>query len=328
VGSSVRGKGWFRGGVTTILLGGAVAGGVLVASDGGSEELEFPNRRGSEELDHFPNRATTGVPDGWVPDETHATTYEITAEGAVVEDVLMTDGADVVVKAENVTIRNFKLEGGSIVNRYAGNCYAGLVVEDSTFEPEPGQPYGPGDATIASGGFTARRVELYKRGEGYRGSDCGPITVEDSFAYIIGGAYPDACEDWHSDGFQAFHARGATFENNTIIFGTHCGTSPWFAGYGGDDPEVPSPNTGSYNVDRMLVAGAGYVFRQHLPGSVTGLRIVNNSWVIGPYSNRCSVISPWEAKLVTLTHDYTDPDGEFVVSSEGDEIDCESETVS
>jgi hypothetical protein len=38
---------------------------------------------------------------------------------------------------------------------------------------------------------------------------------------------------------------------------------------------------------------------------VTGLRIVNNSWVYGPLGDMdCSAISPWEAKLVTIDSNY------------------------
>ena len=69
----------------------------------------------------------------------------------------------------------------------------------------------------------------------------------------------------HSDGVQAVAGVGATARNNTIIFETSCGTSPWFV-------VNPSVNTGTYTVDRLLVSGGGYSFRQQVTGSVTGLR--------------------------------------------------------
>jgi hypothetical protein len=164
------------------------------------------------------------VPDGWVPAETRSTTFEITAGGAVVEDVLMTDGADVVVKAENVTIRTFKLEGGSIVIRYAGKCYPGLVVEDTTFEPEPGQPYGPGDATIASGGFTVSPPDVSSCTSAARATEAQ-----------IAARSPSRILRLHHRRHVPGRLRGlalerlpgvrrATFKNNTIIFGTHRGT--------------------------------------------------------------------------------------------------------
>jgi hypothetical protein len=50
----------------------------------------------------------------------------------------------------------------------------------------------------------------------------------------------------------------------------------------------------------MLVAGGGYTYRHQTPGYVRGLRIVNNGWRFGPIDNRCSVLSPWEAKIVNI----------------------------
>ena len=84
---------------------------------------------------------------------------------------------------------------------------------------------------IDAGGYTARRVEILKRGEGFRASDCGPVTVTDSFAYILGDT-PDCGRDLHSDGVQGVYAKGMTIRNATIIFGNDCGTSPYDIGYG------------------------------------------------------------------------------------------------
>jgi hypothetical protein len=252
----------------------------------------------------FPNRATTGVPAGWTPARTVTTDLTVTTPGAVLEDIRLTNGANILVRAPNVTIRRAELQGGFITNQDS-TCQGGLVVEDVTFEPEPGRPYGADSApVIGEGGFTARRVEVWKRVEGFRLSDCGPTVIEDSFVYIEGDVYPGCPLDWHSDGAQAFHARGGTFRNNTFVFGNPCGTSPYYMGYGAKDASAPSINTGRYNVDRLLVAGGGYVFRQQVPGSVTGLRIVNKSWVYGPIDNRCSVLSPWDAKIVDIDSNY------------------------
>ena len=61
----------------------------------------------------FPNEATTGVPPGWVPRETRSSSMSVNNAGAVVEDVLLTNGADLNINAPNVTIRRFKIEGGA-----------------------------------------------------------------------------------------------------------------------------------------------------------------------------------------------------------------------
>jgi hypothetical protein len=250
----------------------------------------------------FPNRRTTGVPAGWTPRHTRATALTITRRGAVVRDVRFTNGASIVVKADNVTIRRVDLQGGTITNQYGdgpAGCGHDLLVEDTTFEQVPGQ-FEPSDfPVLGEGGYTARRIKVDGRGEGPRFSDCGPVTLEDSFILIHGAdADTPECDAVHSDGVQAYHGMGGTVRNNTIIFQTPCGTSPWFV-------TDHDGNGGVYHIDRLLVSGAGYSFRQGLPGSVTRLRIVKNSWVYGPLGDMvCSALSRWDAKLVTVDANY------------------------
>jgi hypothetical protein len=76
------------------------------------------------------------------------------------------------------------------------------------------------------------------------------------------------------------------------------GTAPfWYPGGQG--------NIGSVTVDRLLVMGQGFSFRLGMPGSVTGLRVVNNSWEFGPIDvTSCSTINPWEAQIVTIDSNY------------------------
>jgi len=245
------------------------------------------------------------VPAGWTPAETRSSDLTVSTPGAVVQDVRFTDGADIVVRADNVTIRRVDMQGGSITNQYGTapqGCGHNMMVEDATFEQIP-DTFEPSDSpVIGEGSYTARRIEIDGRGEGPRLSDCGPVNLEDSFIKIH-GADPStpACDVVHSDGVQGVAGRGVTAINNTIIFQTSCGTSPWYVGGAG----AAYPNTGRYDIDRLLVSGGGYVFRQGVAGSVTGLRIVNNSWVYGPLGDMdCSAISPWEAKLVTIDSNY------------------------
>jgi hypothetical protein len=200
-----------------------------------------------------------------------------------------------------VTVRRVEFQGGVITNQFGAapaNCGTGLLVKDATFKQIPGR-FEPSDyPAIGEGGYTARRVEIRHRGEGFRLSDCGRVRIEDSFALIKGANEgTPACNAVHSDGVQAVAGRGATLTNNTLIFETSCGTSPYFV-------VNPPVNPGVYNVHHLLVSGGGYVFRQQVPGSVTGLRIVNKSWVYGPISNACSKIRAWRAKLVTINSAY------------------------
>jgi hypothetical protein len=245
----------------------------------------------------FPNPATTGVPAGWTPAQTRTSELRITQPGAVVQDVLL-QNADIIVAAPNVTIRRVKLQGGSINNFQGPVCSNGLTVEDTSIEPPPGQDYSTeSEGVIGYGGYTARRVEIWRRAEGFRVSgtpDCGAVRIEDSFAKI---AIPPGRCDLHSDGIQGYYGNALAVSNVTIDFNeAACGTAPFF---------VPSDqgNT-SATVDRLLVSGGGYPFRMGVPGTVSGLKIVNNSWEYGPISVTCSRISSWDASIVTITPDY------------------------
>jgi hypothetical protein len=250
----------------------------------------------------FPSPASTGVPAGWVPKGTRSTDLTVTRRGAAVQDVRFTDGANIIVKADDVKIRRVEMQGGFITNQYGqapAQCGHNLLIEDTTFRQEPGR-FEPSDyPVIGEGSFTARRIEVDGRGEGPRLSDCGPVTLEDSFIRIHGADQDTAaCEAVHSDGVQAVAGVGATARNNTIIFDTWCGTSPWFV-------VNPAVNKGFYRIDRLLVSGGGYSFRQEVASSVTGLRIVNRAWVYGPLDEmNCAAIAPWEAKLVNIDTNY------------------------
>lgn len=250
----------------------------------------------------FPNSASTGVPAGWTPVQTTSSDLTVTSSGAVVQDMRFTNGANILVKADNVTIRRVDMQGGVISNQFGSapaNCGHNLLVEDTTFQQIPGQFQTSDAPVLGEGSYTARRIEVDGRGEGPRLSDCGPVTLEDSFIKIR-GANPGtpACDAVHSDGVQAVAAVGATARNNTIVMENFCGTSPWFV-------VNPSVNKGRYVIDRLLVAGGGFTFRQEVSAAVTGLRIVDRSWFYGPLDEmNCSVISPWEAKLVNIDANY------------------------
>jgi hypothetical protein len=75
-----------------------------------------------------------------------------------------------------------------------------------------------------------------------------------------------------------------------------CGTAPFFV------PQDQGNTTAT--VDRLLVMGGGAAFRDGVPGSVRGLKIVNHSWFYFPVDVRCSLLSAWDAKRVTINADY------------------------
>jgi hypothetical protein len=251
----------------------------------------------------FPNPSSTGVPAGWVPAQTRSTDMTVNTAGAVVQDVLFTNGAKLSIDAPNVTVRRVRLQGGMIETSSPG-----VVIEDTTIDRTAPETNG-GEGVISYCGYTARRVAILERSEGPR-EGCltsTPTVIENSFISIKPS---DAClngtnTDWHGDGIQGYQGRNLIVTNVTIDFqagnppGECGGTSPFFY----DSNNGKNNPNGHAVINGLLLKGGGYSFRLGTPGSVQGLRIVNNSWGFGPIiidGPGCSAITPWEAKIVTV----------------------------
>jgi hypothetical protein len=244
----------------------------------------------------FPTAATAGVPAGWTPKTTRTGDYTITTAGAVIEDLRVTNG-NILVRAPNVTLRRVELLGGIIHNEGNNGCHNGLVIEDTSIGKAPGQTTRDSDwSVVMVGGYTARNVKITGVPEGFRvGGDsvgCGPVVIEDSYAEIV---RPDVCGDWHGDGLQGYDGPALTVRNTVLKLDVTqgCGaTSPYFYPSG-------QGNTSAV-IDGLVVDGGGFPFRQGTPGSVKGLHIVEGSWVYGPISVACNLLSTWQASVSTL----------------------------
>jgi hypothetical protein len=248
----------------------------------------------------FPNPANTGTPLGWVPVSTRSTDLRITTAGAIVQDIRFVN-ASLIIDAPNVTVRRVEIQGGRIDNSPGSVCRNGLVVENSSIIRAPGQITRASDQpALQPGGYTARGVEVIGLPEAFRvggrSVGCGPVTLENSFAKVVS---PDVCVDWHGDGVQGYDGAAVTVRNVTVdmIELSGCGgTAPFF--YPRDQG-----NTSVY-IDRLLVKGGGFVFRNGMPGSVRGLKVVDGSWGYGPIDVRCSVLTAWEAQIVKVDTNY------------------------
>lgn len=270
--------------------------------DGYNDRVEVregtnPQNRSGHPGNRFPNPASTGVPAGWKPAKTRNTDLRVTQPGAVVRDLLLRN-ADLLVEAPNVTIRRVKLQGGQINNAVGPTCSNGLVIKRTTLEPAPGEgSVVESEGAVSHGGYTARRVKIWRRAEGFRNGGrsegCGPVRIRNSLVKIV--TPPGRC-DLHADGIQGYDGSALTVINTTIDFPA-CGTAPFF---------VPSGqgNT-SATVKRLLVMGGGYPFRLGVPGSVSGLKIVKGSWQYKPVDVKCSAVLPnWNAQIVKITPRY------------------------
>jgi hypothetical protein len=290
--------------LATLLCALALAAGVLLVVGAGPDAPGTNTASGIAEpaakrMRGFPRPATTGVPAGWKPAQTRTSDLHVTQPGVVVKDVLL-QGADLIVDAPNVTIRRVKLQGGRITNYAGPRCEGRMTIEDTTIEPAPGRSNSvESEGVIDAAGYTARRVKIWRRSEGFRltGSGlpgCGPIRIRDSFVKIV--IPPGRC-DLHADGIQGYGGPHASVVNTTIDFRqAWCGTAPFFVPKGQGNTSV--------TVKRLLVMGGGYPFRLGVAGKVSGLKIVDRSWVFGPIDVACSLVTGWDARIVTITADY------------------------
>ena len=243
----------------------------------------------------FPTRESAGLPAGWVPTQSVSGDYYVRTAGAVVSDLKITNGS-IIIQAPNVTLNHIQGIGSYVVNGEGSTCYANLLVQNSTFTPN-GTTTDKDDPVIQYGSYTAKNIVIDGAPEGLRvsdgGANCGPVSVIDSFIRVKS---PDVCTDWHGDGIQGYGGDKVTVRNTTILMqvtnGCY-GTAPFFYPKGQGNTSV--------DIDGLLVGGSsGYPFRDGMPGPVKNLNVINGSWVFGPIDVNCSVVTAFQAQVVTL----------------------------
>jgi hypothetical protein len=204
----------------------------------------------------------------------------------VIQDLRITGGI-LYIRGHNVTLRHVELVSARIVNEYAGVCYSGLKIEDSTILRGKVDLEMP---VVESGGYTATRVKIDGVSEGFRvgGTDvgCGPVTIQDSWVRVVA---PEGCTDnssWHGDGVQGYLGVALTIRHSAITLAERpdcTGTAAFF---------YPDQGNTRVTIDGMLLSGGGYVFRLGTPGTVKNLKIVDGSWGFAPLDvSSCSQVT-------------------------------------
>lgn len=246
----------------------------------------------------FPNATTTGVPAGWVPATTRSTDLRVTTPGAIVQDLRLTNGADILVDAPNVTIRRVLLEGGRIDLSPGTTCNRTRIEQTTIRRPAGTVTDADQEGRITPGGWDVDRLHLDGVPEGLRAggkAQCGDNAIANSYLRIQA---PDVCADWHGDGIQGYDGGPVTVSNVAVDFQERAGcggTAPFFYPH--------SQGNTSATVDGLLVRGGGFSFRLGMPATVRGLAIVDGSWGFGPIDVRCSAVSSWEAAIVRVDAD-------------------------
>ena len=140
-------------------------------------------------------------------------------------------------------------------------------------------------------------MKIWSRPEGFRVSgmpDCGDVQIENSFEKIV---IPQGRCDLHADGVQGYYGARVSIVNTTIDFReAGCGLQPSSCRGPGQHERHrrPAPRDG-----RRLPVPDG-----RARGRVSGLRIVDRSWVYGPIDVGCSQPQRVGRRIVRITPDY------------------------
>jgi len=195
----------------------------------------------------------------------------ITQDGTVLEGVYISGG--VVVNADNVTIRNFKIETSGSYGVQANGT--NLVLED-------GEITGMESAAVYGSNFTARRLYVHNSGnDAFKPQQ--NVVIEDSFITELGYV-----ADSHADGVQMVSGKNVTIRRNNFVMHDQPGFN---------NSQVVIVQTNNGPVDNIVVEGnwingGGYSlqFRDKNAGygAPTNVAIRNNrfgdDYQFGPWS--------------------------------------------
>lgn len=254
----------------------------------------------------FPNEATTGVPAGWQPAAVHHGDLWIREAGAVVTDLHVT--GMIHVRADDVTIRTTKADGG-IWNQESDRAqYHGLLIEDSTVGPDTGVSDRT-DGIIGTSGYVARRVKIQGVTDGFRvaGDD---VLIVDSFVRL--SDMPGSCP--HLDGVQGYGAGdNIVVHGNTIDARGSCSTAAVFMASASPHIDLQ---------DNLLLGGAYTILlnQYEVPTNFvsTGNRVVLDSYDHGP----AKILDSGDLSLTCEDNHLVTVDDDYQVTEELDEIPC------
>jgi hypothetical protein len=267
----------------------------------------------------FPTATNVGVDaiEGWIPTTTIGSPeagelVQFSETGGVLQDTRIY-GA-LMITAAHVTVRRCEVIGGVLSNGYGNTIGNDLLVEDCTVKldppgvPQQGGEFTSGYSAIGDTGMLVRRTAILDHIEGFRlgGSTMplrDPAYTTDAHLTRMYNCYvritgPHPCSpiqglDYHGDGLQAFddgHAGvGLKVRNSTII-----SVDQWTTD---QTPGVGDPGCGGtscmicgttqaqpFDIDGLLMSGAGYCYECNNGGILKNLYIVDGSWVYHPLS--------------------------------------------
>ncbi len=181
---------------------GARSGQPATGADGGIDAEVIVPPPGDEDSSDRPWAHNTGPSDPGALEPSGS--LIITTDGAALENLEIT--GVIQIEADNVTIRNFRINATASYGIDIASGHDGILLED-------GEIYGMDSAAILGAGFTARRLHIHdSEGDGLKvGGSGGPTLVEYSFIEKLGRKV-----DSHADGNQTRGGSNITFRYNNI----------------------------------------------------------------------------------------------------------------
>jgi hypothetical protein len=185
----------------------------------------------------FPNATNTGPSNRAILVERGS--FNVTQEGAVIENFIVRDAGQIIISANNVTLRNFVIENpqtdGAAI-KIANGDITGAVIED-------GEIFGGRASNGVSGSnYTARRLHIYNML-----ADAFRVRVN----VVIEGCYVHDIslgEDAHGDGVQMYPTDGGNIVIRNNSFDARDANSALFQVDGGWLVENNYFNGGNYTI--------------------------------------------------------------------------------
>lgn len=233
-------------------------------------------------LGGYPDETNTGVPSG--VSLTPSGSITVSQNGAIIDGLDIS--GQIVVNADNVTIRNCRITSGDYYPIDYGRT--GLLVEDTEIIGLSSNV----TAGISFDSYTARRVSVTGTADGFKANS--NVLIEDCYVHLL-AIGPET----HNDGTQATGGSDVILRHNTYKLGDQSGISA----------VVQMGNEGGVNVNWLiennLMDGGGWSINANSsdPSQSPNCQILNNR-----FTRRAGYGVGWVAGC-TWTGNYYDDDG-------------------
>lgn len=202
----------------------------------------------------YPDETNTGVPAGIVL--TSSGSITVTTAGTVIDKKDIS--GQVIIRANNVTIRNSRITSGDYYPIDNNNGNTGLLVEDTEIKGTNSNV----TSLMSFANYTARRVNIYGGADGFKADS--NVLIEDSYIHDLAVSAGS-----HNDGIQTTGGSNVTIRHTTCKLSTFVGANACIQI---GDEWAPNSN---WLVENNLLDGGGWTINAGATQSNT-MRFLNN----------------------------------------------------